>query len=533
MKLFVLSVSLVLLADNSLSAAWLWGEKPLCTIDGEAYTSQDFKQWWKYFKNDGSSFPESSAPFIDWQLLVREAERMELYREPAFQRKVGVFLKVRSLLMLKNEEINAKLELTPDQIQAHYEKEYCPQSQVEVLYFHDLQIAEQAAVDLRSGRHGMEYFKERSNIHGGEVYYQERLLRPKMNNPEWFETVAAMQVGDVSQPLPWKEGYAVFRLQSRTLFDEADFKVHKEKVQRELLKIHEAKANARLISDLKEKYHVQVDQELLAALDPYNMNRVSSDAILITSSKGDITAQQFLEQVRKQQKFFKGFGSEKEKQEQLKQRVLNNLLSQTLTTWAALDRQYEKRPPLQEVYEFYTQHRLIKELEKRFFAPKAVVSAEEVADYYQKHEEEFAQPAQVRFARMEYNGDQIDRVWAELITGSDFNKVAEKYTGKPAAVVDQYSDHLAPALKDVIDRLSPGETAPPFWDNGQWLIVKLIDLRKSRVEPLEVAANKISAKLQQEKFDRARAAFLDLLKTKVAITVNDSVWQTLHAEMAE
>ncbi len=533
MKVLVLTLSLILLTGTSLSAAWLWGEKPLCTIDGEAYISQDFKQWWKYFKDEGSSFPDSPGPFIDWQLLVREAERMELYQEPAFQRKVGVFLKVRSLLMLKNEEINAKLELTPDQIQAHYEKEYCPQSRVEILHFHDLQIAEQAAADLRSGRHGMEYFKERSNIHGGEVYYQERLLRPKKNNSEWLETVVAMQVGDVSQPLRWKEGYAVFRLQSRTWFDQADFEVHKDKVKRELRKIHEAKANARLISDLKEKYYVQIDQELLAALDPYNMNGAGSDAILITSSKGDITAQQFLEQVRKQQKFFKGFGSEKEKQEQLKQRVLNNILSQTLTTWAALDRQYEKRPPLQEVYEFYTRHRLIKELEKRFFAPKAFVSDEEVAAYYRKHEEEFTQPAQVRFARMEYNGELIDRVWAEIITGSDFNKVAEKYTGKPAAEADQYSDQLAPALKEVIDRLSPGEAAPPFWDNGQWLLVKLIDLRKSRVEPLEVAGYMISAKLQQEKFDRARMAFLDLLKTKVTITVNDSVWQTLHAEMAE
>jgi parvulin-like peptidyl-prolyl isomerase len=435
--------------------------------------------------------------------------------------------------MLKNEEIDAKLELTPDQIRAHYEKEYCPQSQVEILYFHDLQIAEQAAADLRSGRYDIGYFKERSNIHGGEVFYQEKQLRPKKINPEWLETVAAMQVGDVSQPLLWKDGYMVFRLLSRTWFDQDDFEAHKDRVKRELRKIHEAKATARLVGDLKEKYYVQIDQELLAALDPYDIKGANSDAILITSSKGDITVNQFLEQVRKQQKFFKGFGSEKEKQEQLKQRVLNNILSQTLTTWAALDRQYEKRPPLQEVYQFYTQHRLIKELEKRLFDPEAVVSDEEVAAYYRQHEEEFTQPAQVRFARMEYNGELIDRVWAEIITGSDFNKVAEKYTGKPAAESEQYNGDLDPALKEVLDRLSPGEAAPPFLHNGQWLLVRLIDLRKSRVEPLEVAAHMISAKLQQEKFDRARMAFLDLLKTKVAITVNDSVWRTLHAEMAE
>jgi parvulin-like peptidyl-prolyl isomerase len=533
MKVLVLSFALVLLACNSLSAAWLWGEKPFCTIDGKAYTSQDFKLWWKYFKDEESSFPESSEPFIDWQLLVKEAERMELYRELAFQRKVGVFLKVRSLLMLKNEEIDAKLELTPDQIKAHYEQEYCPQSQVEILYFHDQQIAEQAVVDLRSGLHAMEYFKERSNIHGSEVSYQQKTLRPKKINSEGLETVAAMQVGDISSPLLWKEGYAVFHLLRRTWFDQTDFEVHQDKVKKELRKIHEATATARLVSDLREKYHVQIDQALFAALDPYEINGANSDAILITSSKGDITGNQFLEQVRKQQKFFKGFGSEKEKQEQLKQLVLNNILSQMLTTWAALDRHYEKRPPLKEVYDFYTQHRLIKELEKRLFDPETVVSDEEVAAYYRKHAEEFTQPAKVRYARMEYNGEQIDRVWAEIVTGGDFNKVSEKYTNKPAKESDQYSDQLAPALKEVMDRLSPGEAAPPFWDNGQWLLVKLINLRKSRVEPLEAVAHMISVKLQKEKFDQARMAFLDLLKTKVAITVNDSVWQTLHAEMAE
>ena len=83
--------------------------------------------------------------------------------------------------------------------------------------------------------------------------------------------------------------------------------------------------------------------------------------------------------------------------------------------------------------------------------------------------------------------------------GGDFNKVSEKYTNKPAKESDQYSDQLAPALKEVMDRLSPGEAAPPFLHNGQWLLIKLTDLRKSRVEPLEVVAHMISVKLQQEK----------------------------------
>ena len=529
--LFVLP--LVLLASKPVPAAWLWGEKPLCTIGGESYSGQDFKEWWKYFKDEGNSFPEDPGLFIDWQLLVKEAERMGLDQEPSFRSKVGIFLQVRSLLLLKNEEIDAKINLTPDLIRAHYEQKYCPQYQVELLFFHDLQRAEQAAADLRSGRRTMDYFKGQANIHGAEVSYQERLLRPRMIYPEWLATVAALQVGDVSPPQPWKEGYEVFHLRSKIWFDEADFEKQKDAVTWELRKIHEAELTAALVNELKETYHVQVNEELFSTLDPYDIGGTSAEAILITTSKGDITVGQFLAQVRKQGKFFKEYGAEKEEHDMLKQRMLNNILAQTLTGWAALDRHYEEKPPLREVYEFYRQHRLINELEKRLFDPESMVSPEEVETYYRQHEGEFAQPAMVRIASIEYNGEQIDRIWAEITKGSDFNKVAEKYTGRPVIEIEQFTDQLAPALKEVVERLRPGEIAPPFLHNGHWQLVKLINERRTRVEPLADAAERISTILRQEKFDRVRAAFLDLLKTKVSITVNESAWQTLRGDMAE
>jgi hypothetical protein len=168
-RFLTLVFALVLVTSNTLPAAWLWGEKPLCTIGGESYTAQDFKQWWKYFRDAGSRFPENPEAFIDWQLLVKEAKGMGLDQEPSFQHRIGLFLKARSLLLLKNEEIDAKLNLNPDQIKAYYEQEYCPQYLVESLYFHDAQLAEQTAADLRSNRRTMEYYKGRSNIHDEKI----------------------------------------------------------------------------------------------------------------------------------------------------------------------------------------------------------------------------------------------------------------------------------------------------------------------------------------------------------------------------
>jgi parvulin-like peptidyl-prolyl isomerase len=531
-RLIVFSLFFIAACVDPAAAAWFFGEKPLATIDGEVYTSQDFKGWWKYWREDGSLFPESPEPFIDWQLLVKEAERMELDRQPSYKRKVEVFLKVRTLLLLKNEEIDSKISITDDQLKQYYEKEYSPQSHIQVLYFNDPQIAMQAAEDLRSGEKNMRYYKDHSSIHGSQVYYQEKKLRPKEIPLEWQGILAALEAGQVSQALAWKDGYVIFILQSRIWFDQEDFDSLKSSMEGELKKIREAELSSNLMENLKSKYQVQVDEQALADVDLYDPAIFSSEKPLVMSTRGTITVGQLVKKARSELQFFKDYGGDPQKIEQLKKRTLSYLLSQELITWASLDRHYEREEPLKESYQFYVRHRLVKELERLVFSQEIAVTGDEIAAFYNMNIEEFSQPERVDIAVMYYQGELIDRLWAEIVTGGDFFAVAEKYDGVRSEITQQMSDQLSDEMRKKIQQLAKGEVAEPFYERNRWVIVKLVDRQAASVEPMEVASLKISDTLKNEKFAQRKKDFLEQLKAKVSITVNQDVWQKLQEELA-
>lgn len=101
-------------------AAGALNGKPLVVIDEQAYSVADYEHWWEYWRDSESQQPESVEPFVDWSLLVREAERMELFTVPEFKHKVQVFLKTRALMALKHEEIDSKAQVSDEEVLAAY-----------------------------------------------------------------------------------------------------------------------------------------------------------------------------------------------------------------------------------------------------------------------------------------------------------------------------------------------------------------------------------------------------------------------------
>ena len=70
---------------------------------------------------------DSIDPFVDFMLLAQEADDMQLFDNPAYRKKLDVFLKVRSLMQLKAEEIDAKKVIPPrEELWQAYLKEYTP-----------------------------------------------------------------------------------------------------------------------------------------------------------------------------------------------------------------------------------------------------------------------------------------------------------------------------------------------------------------------------------------------------------------------
>ena len=107
----------------------------LVSIDGTNYSVDDFKHWWKFWKDDKTPLPETPDPYIDWLLLSKEAARMDLANDPSFQRQTRIFLQSRTLLMLKYEAVDSKINITDADIRNRYEEIFLPRWVVQRLDF--------------------------------------------------------------------------------------------------------------------------------------------------------------------------------------------------------------------------------------------------------------------------------------------------------------------------------------------------------------------------------------------------------------
>ncbi len=536
----IAAVFFVLLACSCLYStslqAWPWGAKVLVSINGHDYTAEDFKHWWASYKDKDSTFPNTPDSFINWQLLVNEAESMELYREPSYREKVFTFLKVRALMILKNEEVDHKIDVTDKTLKEIYRKDYCPRRLIEIFYFRKEDDAKKAVQDLSEGKLTLEELAKRAQ--GKEarelgISYQKKWIRPKNLPKEWNLSVSSMEPGQMSNVISWHGFFVVLSLKDKKGPDEKDFQKVKGGIKRKIWDAEQARLTAELIKRLKNKYHVKVDRELYAKLDLNDTPKELLDKTLISTDRWNVSGRDFLSQVEKELKFRRKFHFKKEDIEKVKNRVLQGIISQTLISIEALERHYEEKPPFKWVYRFYCGHRLIRELEKRLFEPKAMVSDREIEKYYNEHIKDFTRPETVSIAVLEDDQKLADKIWADITRGEDFFTVVKKYYSREVPVKKVPFNHLDKNLKGIVQKLAKGEVSPPTEINGRAVLVKLLERTQALPIPLRQVRQRIARKLESQKFQELKSEYEKKLRDRSEIKVNYEVWNELERELGD
>ncbi|MBA3002641.1 MAG: hypothetical protein FP813_02105, partial [Desulfurivibrio sp.] len=190
MRRFVIVVCVFLmsyagLAQERAMAGWFWQETNLATINGTEYSAEDFKNWWRNWREETTPLPESPDVFVEWQLLVQEATKMQLFLEPSYRSKVGTFLKVRSLMLLQEEEVNEKISVSDEEVRKFYREEYIPKLRARVFYYIAGSPTEEKITALRNGILSMEDFLALKPEEGGPTYHEEKIFRIPQLQGEW------------------------------------------------------------------------------------------------------------------------------------------------------------------------------------------------------------------------------------------------------------------------------------------------------------------------------------------------------------
>ena len=420
---------LILLTVSPAAASWFFGPDTLVSIDGKNYTTDDFQHWWKFWNDDKSPLPKTPEPYIDWLLLAREGKRMELDSDPSFKRQTRIFLESRTLFMLKYDEVDSKVKVTDADVKARYEEKFLPRWQVERLQFKDEAEAMEAWKQLKDGTLKVADLVAKKGEEGGPDETKADWLRPNRIDPGWATIFKEMKVGELVDPEKYGKGPILYYLKAQKGGDDEDLKALSPNIRKDLAREQENTLTRDLIKKLRDKYQVKVDEKRIAALDINAPEDTYTDDPVITTTQQTISEKQFMaviHKVIKERPTVAISVTKPEGVEKLKAETVDNILAQALTNWESLDRHFEEKEPFKWEYEFNYNHRLGLALERRLFSPQINISDEDVKQEYEKHIDRYSQPALVKLYIVDETQGPIDKMWAEVASGKNFDEVVRK-----------------------------------------------------------------------------------------------------------
>lgn len=532
------------------------------TIDDDAFSAEDVRNWWLNWRDKDMAVPATPDPFVDWQLFAREAERMALFDDAQYQHEVSVYLQVISLVNLKNEEIDSKVDFSEERLFAYYQEQYSPQWLLNVLIYKDLESAEKAYTDLKAGKVTIadlaKIAGERSrqeqanNPHGAQTIdveelkklsgAEEKLLgvhekvgkRPFGTEKKWREVIAGLDKGAYSRPFPWQESYVVLNLVDTVPGDKEDFAKMKSSVQARYRKYQEAVLTNDLVEKLKKKYGVRIDEERIGKLDPAAVAAEYSDAPVITFSTMAVSEKQLMDKVVQDMEFNKQYGFKPEDTKKIVRRVVDGVISQTLTSMEAVDRHYEQKSPTREVFEFFKRNKLVKRLDAQIRTQGKEVGEQEKEAFYQEHIADFTTPQVYRMAVIEGAEEELKKVWLEVVVnGKDIMVVAEERLGHKPEVVSYPSNHLSPEVKERAAALNKGDLSQVFSSDKGFVMLYMVESTPSRTAKYEDVKEMIGKKLAQDRYSAAKDEYLKALRKKARIEMNDGIWAELREELVK
>ncbi len=507
--------------------------KPLLVIDGQAYFPADFQHWWENWRDDPSQRPAGVEPYLDWLLLAREGERMELNTLPNYQHKLRVFMEVRALMALKRQEIAAQATVSEDEIKASYERRYLPRRLVIPLEFAGQDQA-QAFMDA----HGQEpidqtRLKELADGQGHPAFTlrHPQWLRPFRTRDEWRPLLERAQPGNLVGPLPLGEKTGILFLAEVEGADPSDYQKVKDGIRLDLEKRREDELTRKLVDHLRKKYQVAIDRQALAKIDLANPQANDQGQVVISSQRSKVTTAYFLAQYRRGAEISPKPPAGPQAQMDIKEALANTMIANSVVSWEALDRHYERQPPLKWEYQFYRQNLLARELESRMLG-QVKVNETEAKAYYDAHPDDFKHQELVRVEVLSGDEAAIRGVWSQAITDGDLER-ATKGAKVRLTVADQTAvpiSHLSPEVRQAIAGLPPGGLSQPFASgNGEFSLVRLADRQPAGETSFTQEKQTATDKALAVKRAAGRAQLVQSLKERSKITVNDQVWSEIKA----
>lgn len=502
----------------------------LLTVNEEQLTAADFKGWWKEWREEGMTVPDRPEAYLDWILLWREAEKMQLYEKESYRYKVDVFRKVWSLMLLKQEEVDSRITNPPrEELWKDYLHDYAPRLSLRMVRVSEADKVEPMQQAVESGLSLAESAVLAKVTNVADLMENSGFLRPRRIPEPLRRAVGHLPVGQIAGPVSWENAWYFLEVLEREPISEEDFQKNREVLARSWQKKKSAELTSALVEKAKAKYGVSVDREVVEAIgfQPLDAQLAARPAVTLG---GDVIRAQDIADLMIKSRTTRP----KADVATLREGVINDMLAQTLTALEALDRQYETKPPFKQTFTFYQQHRLILELENEIFWPQVRVSDEDVRQAYQKNPEPYSSGGIVELAQVQTGEKALARqLSARLSAGEDFHALMRPLAPGGVKTEKIPLNHLSSPVREIVADMVQGETRSWETPEGETLFIKVIRLDLLPPLPLEQVAEKIRQTMRQSRFEEVRSRYVDMLRERSTIKVNERVWKEIREQLVK
>lgn len=337
---------------------------------------------------------------------------------------------------------------------------------------------------------------------------------------ELEEAVFSLPVGSVSEPIESIYGYFLVRVEGQTLERLAPLDTMRDRIVASIQK----QKSERLIADFRNEvfaqYDMVIDEGVLQIvfdalppdpdlanppapedLDSLDLEPADLNKVLLSYS-GEVW------DLRRYSDFYDGSSVFGRPRRQARigglRRALKEIAIRDLMVLAARDRGYMGDPVVQDEFKLRREQAMVTKLHEELIKGQVKISPEEVESYWAEHAEDFNKP-EIRtvLALVAENETNALAAQMEAQAGVDWPTLIEKYNvDEPLAVrkgdLGEMNEHRQGVYAEHAFRAGEAGsvTYPAEVGEGQWLVLKIVDVKPREERSFEEAKIEVGRRLQ-------------------------------------
>ncbi len=528
--LVLMSSPLIADVNSRLSDANL----PLVIVNGDTIYSEDLDdqiiqvhQQMNAGSKLGYDYRKLLTKLVNDRLIIQEAYGYGLDREPWLMNRFDSLRSQKAVSLYIRDKFQPDLTVDEKKVQVYFNKYYA-RMQLRTISLETQKSAENVAAAISNGQPmdsiaaeiSIDMYRYGRGLHNFKYYGDiEDELRKRAE---------VLAVGELSQPFPYREVWALLRLEKRAEADPTELEKHRPKIESVLKNdINMAEWN-KFMDKLAAQYN------LTEFIDAISEIRADSSALftpgfikgtdnpVFTAAGGlKITDKQLRTAISKQAMTMgtAPFDSILTKG--------HKYLRDRLALLAGSRAEgYRDRPDVDRWSEDLRDSLLIEVYIQETVASQITFNRDEFEDYYQTHIDEYRNPTKFQFDRITAEDEDVAKeIYSRLVEGGDFGFVGRQFdaiVATPEESSEWVSLMVFPeSIRKEIAALTIGQSASPHPTSEGWLVLRKKSLKEGQPKPLANVEMSIRAVIFQKKFSELLDQTLNVLKDNSIISYDE------------